>query len=76
MKQRTRYEATFDKRANVKNQEAAGNIVDSMEVRLALIDRFEKGEITMEQMHAELKRIKRSAKASGKLTRAQAFSRG
>lgn len=60
----------------VKSAEADGQIADSMEVRVALIERMKKGELTLDQVQSELKRIKRQAKKNGLITRAQAFSRG
>ena len=74
--QRTRFEASMDKRDALKTAEAAGQVADSMDVRLALMDRVHSGEITLEQAQAELKKIKSGAKRAGKVTRAQAFSRG
>lgn len=59
----------------VRQAEADGEVADSMEVRLALIARMKAGELTLEQVQAELKRIKRAAKKAGKLTRAQAYRR-
>lgn len=56
-----------------KEAEDSGRVADSMEVRLALIERMHKGELTLEQVQAELKRIKRKARASGQITRAQAY---
>ena len=73
---RTRFEASMDKRAALKQGEADGIVADSMEVRLALIERMNKGELTLDQVQSELKRIKREGKKQGLLTRAQAFSRG
>lgn len=73
---RTRFEASIDKRAAVNRAEAAGEIADSREVRLELIRRMKAGELTLEQMQAELARIKRGAAKAGKVTRAQAFNRG
>lgn len=73
---RTRFEASMDKRAAVTAAEAAGNVADSKDVRLALMRRVHAGELSLEQAQSELKRIKRGAKASGMVTRAQAFSRG
>ena len=76
MERRTRFEASLDKRANVKACEEKGLVADSMEVRKQLIQRMESGELTLEQVQDELKRIKRNAKKNGQVTRAQAFSRG
>lgn len=73
---RTRFEAAMDKRAALKSAEASGQVADSMDVRLALMERVHAGEITLEQAQAELKKIKSGAKAKGLVTRAQAFSRG
>lgn len=59
-----------------RDAEAAGQVADSMAVRLALITRMHAGELTLDEMKAELSRIKRGAKKAGKITRDQAFSRG
>lgn len=76
MERRTRFEASLDKRANVKDCEEKGLIADSKEVRMALIEQVRTGELTLEQMQAKLKKIKAQAKKNGMLTREQAFSRG
>ena len=73
---RTAFESRIDKRTEVNRAEAAGEVADSMEVRMALIARMDAGELTLQQVQAELKRIKRGAKAAGKVTRSQAFNRG
>lgn len=62
--------ARFD---NIRTEEAAGNVADSMTVRIAIVERIKSGEITLEAGQKELARIKRSAKAAGKITRNQAF---
>ena len=64
------------KLAAVRDAEARGEVSDSVEVRTSLINRLDAGELTLAQVKAELKRIKRCAKRSGKITRAQAFIRG
>jgi hypothetical protein len=76
MEQRTRFEASMDKRNALKTAEAAGQVADSHEVRLALIRRMHAGELTLEQVQSQLKKIQSVAKRAGKVTRAQAFSRG
>lgn len=66
----------FEHRRRVEAQKAAeseGRVADSMEVRLALIARMKAGELTLDEVQAELKRIQRAAKKSGKITRAQAY---
>jgi len=73
---RTRFEAAMDKREALKTAEAAGQVADNMDVRLALMARVHSGEITLAQAQAELKKIKSGAKRAGLVTRAQAFSRG
>ena len=76
MESRTRFEASIDKKDALKAGEAAGSVADSMDVRIALMARVHSGEITLVQAQAELKKIKSGAKKAGKVTRAQAFSRG
>lgn len=56
--------------------EVAGDVADSMDVRLALIARVKAGEITMAEAQAQLSKIRRGAKAAGKVTRANAYQRG
>jgi hypothetical protein len=73
---RTRFDASRAKHAAVKAGDADGTIADNMTVRLALIDRMNAGELTLDQVQDELKKIKRNAKKNGQITRAQAFSRG
>lgn len=73
---RTRFEASIDKRAALKKAEADGVVADSMTVRIALIEKMNRGEMTLAEVQAELKRIKRDAKKHGLVTRAQAFSQG
>lgn len=60
---------------NLREAESAGVVSDSMGVRLALLERMHKGELTLDQVKAELARIKRQGSKSGKVTRAQAYSR-
>ena len=67
---------TARKRDALKVAEAGGQIADSMEVRKQLVAKMERGEMTLDQVQAELKRIKRDAKKDGKITRKQAWSRG
>ena len=73
---RTAFEASLDKKAALQEAEKAGIVADSMDVRRALMERVHSGEITLAQAQAELKKIKSGAKKAGKVTRAQAFSRG
>jgi len=73
---RTRFEASLDKIAAMKTAEKAGQVADSGEVRLALMQRVQKGEITLADAQAQLKKIKAGAKKAGLITRSQAFNRG
>ena len=57
----------------LKDAEAIGIVADSMAVRIALIERMEKGELTLAEVQAELARIKRTAKVVGMTTRARVF---
>lgn len=57
----------------VNSAEERGLIADSMTVRLELIVRVKKGELTLDQAQAELQRIQRTAGASGRITRAKAW---
>jgi len=59
-----------------RQAETAGQVADSMEVRMAIMARFHAGEITLDAAKAEIERIKRGAKKAGKITRDQAFRRG
>jgi hypothetical protein len=63
-----------DRRDAQKQLEAEGKVADSMEVRLAIMQRFHDGEITLPEAQAELARIKRNAKQNGQITRNQAFT--
>ena len=73
---RTRFEAGLDKRRNLQQCEANGEVADSLDVRMALMEKVKSGECTLEEVQTELKKIKRNAKKNGKITRAQAFTRG
>ena len=66
----------MDKRANVNKCEAEGLIADNTDVRMALMAKVRSGESTIEEVQAELKKIKRNAKKNGKVTKSQAFNRG
>jgi uncharacterized membrane protein YjjP (DUF1212 family) len=70
------FETSMRKRKAVEDGMKSGLIADNDEVRLQLMQRVHNKEITLEQAQAELKKIKKSAKKNGQLTKAQAFSRG
>jgi hypothetical protein len=56
-----------------RKREAEGAVADSMEVRMALMARVHRGEITLDAAQAELARIQRAAKSNGLITRDQAW---
>lgn len=58
---------------SVRQAEAAGEVADSMDVRKALMERFHAGELTLDQVKAELTRIKRNAKKNGQVSRASVY---
>lgn len=73
---RTRFDAAIDKRDAVNSAEAAGQVADSLDVRMALVEQMNAGTKTLAEVQAELAAIKRNAKRNGKVTRSQAWSRG
>jgi hypothetical protein len=69
----TRFERQIANRDAHKKAEAAGEVADSMDVRMKLMERVHSGEITLEAAQAELAKIKRNAKRSGLKTRDQFY---
>lgn len=69
-----RFWAARDRRAAVNKADADGLVADSMEVRMALMQRVHDGEITLEQAQSELKKIKRDATKNGQSTRSRVWS--
>lgn len=63
-----------DRKDMIKQAEQEGRVVDNIDYRKSLMERVNKGEITLEEAQAELKRVKRSAVANGKITRNQAWN--
>lgn len=53
----------------------SGVIADNDAVRTRLVERMRAGELTLEQVQNELKRIQREAKAAGRPVRADYFKR-
>lgn len=72
---RDKFTARIEKRSAVDAADAAGDVSDSMSVRTALIERMNMGELTLAQVQAELKTVKREGKRIGKPTRAQVWNR-
>ena len=50
-----------------REAEAQGRVADSLEVRMALMERVTSGEITLEDAQTQLKRIKAGAKRGGQI---------
>ncbi|MEI7177084.1 hypothetical protein [Pectobacterium carotovorum] len=73
---RTRFDAAMDKRIHMEDCESKGLVADSMEVRMALMEKVKSGEITLQQAQDELEKIKRNAKKNGLMTRSQAYRAG
>lgn len=61
------------KLAQIKDAESADRVADSMDVRMELVRKMHAGEMTLDEVQAELKRIKRNAKKNGQITRDQAY---
>ena len=57
-----RFWAIEEAKERVRKADAAGEVVDSMEVRRALMARVSSGEITLERAQEELKKIKRTGR--------------
>lgn len=70
---RTKFEASLDKQNAIEKAEQEGKVADSMEYRMELIRKLHAGEMTLEQIQAELKQTKRNAKKEGKVTRTQVW---
>ena len=70
-------EMPWERQMRQQNQilkaESEGRVADSLDVRIALIQKVERGEMTLAELQAELKRIQRNAKKNGKITRTQAY---
>jgi hypothetical protein len=60
--------------AAVKEAESKGLVADSMEYRIELMNQVHRGERTLADAQAELKRVKRNAKKNGQITRNQAYT--
>lgn len=60
------------KKRNEDEADAKGLIADSVSVRVALMEKFHAGDMTLEEVQAEVNRLKRTAKKNGMITRTQA----
>jgi hypothetical protein len=71
----TSFESRIARRDALQRAEAAGEVADSKTVRDELVRKMHAGEMTLEQVQAELSRIQRNAKREGKKTRDSFFKR-
>jgi hypothetical protein len=61
------------KQNGIKKAETEGLVADSLDVRMAILQRIHSGAITLEEGQGELKKIKRGAHKKGLLTRTEAW---
>lgn len=71
MRRRDWYDRRLDKRVALQIAEEQGVVADSTEFRRTLVSKLQSGEMTLDQVQEELRKVKREAKKSGKKTRAQ-----
>jgi hypothetical protein len=71
MSRRDWYDRRMDKRVALKIAEEQGIVADSSELRASLVAKIHSGEMTIEQVQAELRKVKREAKKNGLQTREQ-----
>jgi hypothetical protein len=72
----TAFDRSIRRRDALNKAEASGEVADSKDYRMALVKRFDAGEITLEEMQKELAETKRKAKREGRLTRNDFYKRG
>lgn len=73
---RTMFERAMDRRRNLREEEAAGNVADSLEYRMSLIEKVRNHEISLEEAQRQLRATQKSAEKQGKLTRDKAYRNG
>lgn len=71
MRRRDWYDRRLDKRVALQIAEEQGVVADSTEFRQTLVSKLQSGEMTLDQVQEELRKVKREAKKNGKKTRAQ-----
>ena len=71
MRRRDWYDRRLDKRVALQIAEEQGLVADSTEFRQALVAKLHSGEMTIDQVQEELRKVKREAKKHGKKTREQ-----
>ncbi|MFG0844294.1 hypothetical protein [Pseudomonas sp. FYR_5] len=71
MRRRDWYDRRIDKRVALQIAEEQGIVADSTELRQELVAKLQSGEMTLQQVQDELRKVKREAKKNGKKTRSQ-----
>ncbi|PYD05927.1 hypothetical protein DND90_21550 [Pseudomonas syringae pv. maculicola] len=71
MTRRDWYDRRLDKRVALQIAEEHGLVADSSALRAALVAKIHSGDMTIEQVQAELRKVKREAKKNGLKTRDQ-----
>ncbi|UVL16104.1 hypothetical protein LOY27_09690 [Pseudomonas atacamensis] len=71
MSKRDWYDRRMDKRVALQVAEEQGIVADSSELRASLVAKIHSGEMTIDQVQAELRKVKREAKKNGLKTREQ-----
>jgi len=71
MSRRDWYDRRMDKRVALQIAEEQGVVADSSELRESLVAKIHSGEMTIEQVQDELRKVKREAKKNGLKTREQ-----
>ena len=71
MSRRDWYDRRMDKRVALQIAEEQGMVADSSELRASLVAKIHSGEMTIDQVQAELRKVKREAKKNGLKTREQ-----
>lgn len=64
-------DAKFRKKHALSDSEEAGDVADSLDVRVKLLGRVESGEISLEEAQVQLAKIKNGAKSKGLKTRSE-----
>ena len=71
MSRRDWYDRRMDKRVALQIAEEQGIVADSSALRASLVAKIHAGEMTIDQVQAELRKVKREAKKNGLKTRDQ-----
>lgn len=71
MRRRDWYDRRTDKRVALQIAEEQGIVADSSALRASLVAKIHAGEMSIEQVQAELRKVKREAKKNGLKTRDQ-----